>query len=150
MGSLDDLIRDLRKFEGRKEVVKQLRKEIRKPVPAVRRVIKRRARTTLPKSGRLNKWAASTRITVKIKLAGRAAGVQLKGGRNSTGGRSDIKRLDKGRLRHPSWGRRGRGQWHTQDVMPGFFTSPATEIDQWRDAALKAVDEALEVIRRGR
>ncbi|SIQ07302.1 hypothetical protein [Micromonospora avicenniae] len=149
MGSLDGLIRDLRGFEGRKEVLKHLRKEIRQPLPSVRAAIKRRALDTLPRRGGLNVWVSRTKITVQTKLAGRAAGVRMKGSRKSAKDKSDLKRLDAGKVRAPSWGRRGAGAWHTQQVEPGYFTKPATEIDQWRAAANKAVDEALEVIRRG-
>ena len=148
--SLDNLIRDLRKFDDRKEVVKQLRQEIRKPVPAVRKAIKARALETMPKAGGLNVWVSKTRMTVQIKLSGRAAGVRLKGGRNSTGGRSDIRAIDRGRLRAPSWGHRGKGAWHTQEVKAGFFTEPTTATKPWRDACVQAVDKALDVIRRGR
>lgn len=149
MGSLDDLVRDLRKFEDRKEVTRQLRKEIRQPIPDVRKAIKRRALDILPRRGRLNVWVSKTKVTAKISFAGRAAGVRLKGGRNSQGGRSDMRRIDAGRVRAPNWGRRGKGQWHTQQVPAGYFTDPSTETGQWRDACVKAVDNALEVIRRG-
>lgn len=148
-GDIDALVRDLRKFSGKKEVTKALRKRIREPVPKVRKAIRARALDTMPKRGGLNKWVAKTRINVAIKLAGRSAGVQLKGGRNSEGGRTDTRAIDKGRVRAPSWGRKGRGDWHNQRVQPGFFTEPAGEVEQWRDACLKAVDDALEVIRRG-
>ena len=149
-GSLDDLIRDLKGFERRGEVVKQLRKEFRKPVPAVRKAIRRRALDTLPAGGGLNKWVAKTRITARVQVTGRAVAVTLKGGRNSSNGkRSDIRRLDKGKVRHPSWGRRGEGKWHSQSVTAGFFTGPATEIDQWRTACERAVSNAFDVIGRG-
>lgn len=149
MSALDDLVRDLRKFEGRREVVKALRKQIRTPVPGVRRAIKDRALEILPERGGLNEWVASLKITAAVKLAGRAAGVRLKGGRNSAGGRSDVRRIDKGRVRAPSWGRKTKAAWHTQTVAPQFFTGPAAEVDQWRKACVRAVDEALEVIRGG-
>lgn len=149
MGSLDDLVRDLKKFEGRKEVTKQLRREIRRPVPAVRKAVQRRALDTLPRRGGLNVWVSKTKVTAQIKLSGRAAGVRLKGSRKSAKDKSDLRRLDAGRVRHPSWGRRGVGQWHTQTVPDGFFTKPSSEVTQWRDATVRAVDNALEVIRRG-
>jgi hypothetical protein len=148
--SLDSLIRDLRKFDDRKEVVRQLRTEIRKPVPEVRKLIKARALATLPKGGGLNAWVSKIRITVQIKLEGRAAGVRLKGGRNSSGGRSDTKAIDSGKVRAPSWGHRGKGAWHNQSVTAGFFTKPTTATGPWRDACVRAADQALDVIRRGR
>lgn len=149
MGSLDDLVRDLRRFEGRKEVTKQLRAEIRRPVPEVRKAIRRRALATLPAGGGLNVWVSRTRVTAKIKLAGRGAGVSLRGSRKSARDRSDVRSIDRGRVRAPSWGRRGVGSWHVQQVSPGFFTVPGAEVKVWRDACLKAVDNALAVIRRG-
>lgn len=143
--SLRQLIRDLKKFEGRKEIVKALRKEIRKPVPGVRKAIRARALSTLPASGGLAAWVAKTRITVKIKLSGRAAGVTLVGGRNSRGGRTDVNAIDRGRLRAPNWGNPARG-WHEQTVTDGFFTQPAGEADQWQAACVEAVDNALRKI----
>lgn len=150
MGSIDDLVRDLRGFEGRREVVKALRKRMREPVPEVRRQIKARALATLPSSGGLNVWVSKTRVTAQVKVSNRSVNVKLRGGRNSsTGKRSDMRRIDRGRLRHPSWGRRGPGQWHTQTVTDGFFTIPAANAQGWRWACERAVDEALEVIRSG-
>lgn len=145
--SIDAFVRELRGFSGRKEILKQLRTEMRAPLPTVRKKIKTRALTTLPKRGGLNRWAASTRITAKITVNGRAVRVTVRGGRNSVGGESDIRALDRGRVRHPSWGRRGRGQWHNQRVTEGFFTVPIVESPEWREACLAAVDRALETIR---
>lgn len=149
MGSLDQLVTDLRRFRARGEVAKALRARIREPLPAVRRAIKRRAVTTLPAGGGLNVWVSRTRITAVVKLSGRDAAIRLRGGRKSLHGVSDIRRIDAGRVRHPSWGRRGRGEWHTQRVMAGFFTGPAAEVDQWRTAIVEAIDDALDTIRRG-
>lgn len=148
-GTLDDLVRDLRKFEGKKEITRALRKRIREPLPAVRKAVKARALATLPQRGGLNRWVARTRVSAVIKLAGRAAGVRLKGSRANTKGKADLRRLDAGKVRHPSWGRRGATQWHTQSVPAQFFSGPATEVTQWRDACIEAVDDALKVIRNG-
>ena len=152
MGSIDELIRDLRRFEQRKVVTNALAKAVRKPVPQVRRLIRRRALATLPSSGGFGKWVSKLSITAAVKLQGRAAGVRLKGRRRGYPDkqpRVDLRRLDQGRTAHPSWGRRGDDQWHFQQVTPGFFSTPATEVDQWRQAAVDAIDEALAVIRRG-
>jgi len=148
-GSLDDLVRDLRKFDNRREVVKALRKRIREPLPAVRAAVKARALATLPKRGGLNQWVARTRVSAAVRVAGRSAGVKLKGSRKSAKGKSDLNRLDAGTVRHPSWGRRTPGSWHTQSVTPGYFTEPTTEVDQWRDACIRAVEDAVETIARG-
>lgn len=148
-GSLEQLIRDLKTFEARKDVLKEFRREVRKPVPKVRAAIKRRALDILPSRGGLGAWVAATRVTLAVRLSGRRAGITLKGGRNSTGARSDIRRIDAGQVRAPSWGRRTAAAWHTQTVKSGFFTEAATETGEWREAAERAVDTALDVIRRG-
>lgn len=149
MGDIQALVRDLRSFSGRKEVIRQLRTEIRKPVPSVRAAIKRNAVAVLPSSGGLGKWVARTRITAQIRITGYSARVQLRGGRNSAKQRSDIRAIDRGRVRHPAWGRRGRGQWSTQAVHDRFFTDPATGSPEWDHAIVQAVDRAFDVIRRG-
>lgn len=145
--SVDAFVRELRGFSQRAEIVKQLRTDMRTPLPEVRKKVKERALTTLPKRGGLSKWASRVRITAKITVTGRAVKVRVRAARNSLNGESDINALDRGRVRHPSWGRRGRGQWHLQRVTEGFFTVPVTEDDQWRQACLAAVDKALETIR---
>lgn len=144
--SLRALQRDLKGFADRKEVIKALRAEVRAPLPAVRQAIKARALNTLPKTGGLNKWTSRTRITARVTVGSSRIQVRLTGSRNSLNGASDIRSLDRGRIRHPSWGRRGRGQWHTQLVTPGFFSDPATEVEVWRRAALKAVDKAVKTL----
>lgn len=148
--SLKRLIRDLRKFEDKKVVLAHLRKELRRPLPAVRKAIRGRALATLPSTGGFAAWVAMLRITARIRTAGRSAGVTLVGGRNSTGARSDVDAIDRGRLRAPSWGRTGRGDWHTQEVTPQFFTGPAGEIDQWQRVALDAIEQAADTLARGR
>lgn len=149
MGTLAELVRDLRTYEQRKDLTAHLRSRFRAAVPPVRQAIKARAVATLPRRGGLNRWVAALRITAKITLSGRRASVQIKGGRNSARGRSDIRRIDKGRVRAPSWGRRGRGAWHNQTVTPGFFTTTSSETDAWRAACVAAMNDATEVIRRG-
>lgn len=147
--SIDKLVNDLRSFDRKREVVKALGKEIRKPLPGVRKSIKARALEILPRAGGLNKWVASTRVGVKVRTSGRSAGVQLKGGRNSAQKRSDVRAIDRGRVRAPSWGKRTAASWHTQSVTPGFFTDTAGDATEWRDACVQAVDNAIATIARG-
>ncbi|MEU8329818.1 hypothetical protein [Micromonospora sp. NPDC048839] len=152
MGSLDDLIRDLRAFENRKEVTNRLARELRKPVPAVRQLIRNRALAVLPEGGGFGEWVSKLSITARVKLQGRAAGVKLVGRRKGYPDKDpkvDLRRIDQGRAAAPSWGHRTAASWHFQAVTPGFFSDPATEVDQWRQAADVALDDALEVIRRG-
>jgi hypothetical protein len=147
--NLRKLIYDLKGFEDRKIVLRELRKEIRKPVPKARKAIKAKALDTLPRHGGLNEWVASTRITASIRLSGRSTGVRLKGGRNSFKKRSDIRAIDKGRVRAPAWGH--RTAWHLQAVRPGFFTETVAEdfLSEWRGAVATAAENAVEVLKRG-
>jgi len=154
VGSVWVLVRTLRHLEADKTVLKAVAAELRKPVPVVRTRIKHAALATLPAGGGLNAWVAATRITAAVELKGRAAGLRMRGGRRSVSdlrghthsSQSDIRAIDRGRVRHPSWGRRFRGQWFTQTVPEGFFTKTAAEAPEW-DAAIQAgMDKAVSTV----
>jgi hypothetical protein len=147
--SVDQLVRELRGFDGRREIVKAISRGVRKPLPAVRKAIRARAIAILPSSGGLGTWVSKTRVTAQVKLSGRRAGIKLKGGRNSQGQRSDIAAIDRGRVRAPSWGHRTAASWHTQTVTPGFFTDTAKGSQQWHAEVEREVDQALDQLRRG-
>lgn len=150
MGSIQVLIRSLREFSANAELVKELRKTLREPVDPVRRRIKATAVETLPHRGGLGAWVAATKITAAVTFKGRAAGIRLRGGRRSVsnlrghtdGGQSDIRAIDRGRVRAPSWGRRSRGNWHTQRVPEGFFTKTAAESPEWEQAIDRGIAQA--------
>lgn len=139
---------ELKAFDDRRAVLKAMRQGLRKPVPAIRQAIKDRALSTMPKRGGLNAWVASIRITSPVKVNSRQVSLKLKGGRNSKGGRSDISAIDRGRVRAPSWGRKGAGAWHTQTVPTGFFREPAADAAGDVLTAIDgAVDTALDTLR---
>lgn len=147
--SLEQFARELRAFNDRKAVTKQLKADIRSPLPQMRKKIKGVALATLPKRGGLNKWVASIRINGPVKVTGSAVTLKLSGGRNSQSKRSDMKAIDRGRVRAPSWGRRNKGAWHTQQVQPGFFTDTVKDNKQmWLDVIEQAVDKATAILRR--
>lgn len=148
--NMKQFVAELRAFDGRRDVVKAMRRRIRRPAPKVRQAIKRNALATLPGRGGLGVWAAASKTTVTIRYASaRSAGVRMKGSRKSNRDKSDLAGLDAGVVRAPSWGRRGAGQWHSQKVAPGWFTDPVVESDEWRAEIERAVDEAFDTIRRG-
>jgi hypothetical protein len=132
-----EFARVLRAFDNRAEVVKALRRRMTEPVPAVRAAIKAEAIASLPSGGGLGDWVAAIKITSSTTVNGRTVRVRLRGGRRSNGGKTDVRAIDRGRVRHPSWGRRGRGDWHTLIVNPEFFTRPARDADEW-PAAIRA------------
>ena len=145
--SIEHYARSVERILKEQRVLNHLRRELRKPVPIVRKAIKVWSLAILPKAGGLNAWAAAIKIKFTQQVAGKTIRIHLKGGRNSQGGQSDVKALDRGRVRHPSWGRRFKGQWHSQAVSPGFFTTPATDPAPWVEAADRALDTSLEEIR---
>lgn len=147
MGNVHTLVRSLRGFSRNDEVIKAVRAELRKPVAPVRRKIKMAALSTLPHSGGLGAWVAGTKITASVEFKARVVAIRLRGGRNSvadlrggkSGTKSDIRAIDRGRVRHPAWGRRWRGQWFTQTVTPGFFTKTAESAPEWSAAIERGV-----------
>lgn len=148
--SFDQFARELAAFAGSREITKALGRAIRKTVPPVRRAIRDTALETMPHAGGLNVWVSRIRVTAQIRVSGRKAGVKLKGGRNSQGGRSDIRAIDLGTVRAPSWGHRTAAAWHAQAVTPGFFTQTSHDLPDWRDNIDAEVDRSLEILRRGR
>lgn len=142
---LTRLIADLKGVSDRKDILKEVRRTIRGPLPNTRKNVKAAAVRTLPTRNGLGKWVAGTRLSAKIKLTASAVSVNIRGGRNSAGSkkRSDINAIDRGRVRHPSWGRRGPGQWHTQTVVPGFFTKT---VEEQRPEYVEAVDKGAAIV----
>ncbi|MEE3918187.1 hypothetical protein V2I01_04820 [Micromonospora sp. BRA006-A] len=65
MGSIDDPIRDMRNFDRRREVTNHLAREIRKPVPGVRKAIRARAKSHLPSRGGLGLWVSKLSVTAR-------------------------------------------------------------------------------------
>jgi hypothetical protein len=140
---------ELRRFDDRRVVVRELGKDVRTLLPPVRKAVRARALEILPKTGGLGAWVAESRVTLAIRISGRQVGVVIKAGRDSIKGRSDMDAVDRGRVRHPTWGHRGKGQWQTQSVTPGWFTDPAGEYERIRAVCDHAVDVAFDEIRRG-
>lgn len=146
--SVDELIREIRKFDTGREIVKALGKALRAGVPPLRKEIRDAAIETLPEKGGLGRWVSEIRINFQVKTGSSSASVKLIGGRNSAGGRSDVDAIDRGRVRAPSWGRRHKGDWHTQAVPEGFFTATAAESTAWNNHVDAEVDQALDQLRR--
>ncbi len=144
MEDLPRLIADLKKTDASKEILKEVRRTFREPLPALRKEIKKVAKRDLPRRGGLGAWVAGTRVGAQIKLTGREVSLKIRGGRNSESKkRSDINAIDRGRLRHPSWGRRGPGQWHTQTVKPGFFSGT---VEASRSEFVKSVEKGTNIV----
>ncbi len=149
--SMEQFVTELKAFDGRREVINEIRRELRKPslLGRFRKLVRANALAVLPKSGGLGAWVAKSSINVRFKDAGRRAGFTLKMGRKSTKGKADLKKLDdSGQVRHPLHG--NRLHWYGQAVASKFFTAPweqyGGDIVQATD---DAVDRAFDKIRRG-
>lgn len=147
--SAEQLAAELKAFDGRRALVQAMRRGLNRAVPPVRAAIQAHALEILPGRNGLAAWVAAARVTVRIGYAGRTAGVRLVGSRKSTRLKSDLTRIDAGRVRAPSWGRRTPGSWHSQAVTAGWFSTPAGDDQGFRDTVEVEVDQALEVIRGG-
>lgn len=145
--SIEHYARTVEQILIERRVLRQLKKDLRGPVPEVTKAIQENALATLPKRGGLNVWVAASSVKATVSETAAGINVHLQASRNSKGGESDLKRIDAGRVRHPAWGRRTKGSWSVTTVEAGFFTKPATDPTPWLEAADAALDEALEAIR---
>lgn len=145
--SMEEFAAELRAFSGRGEVVNELRKDLRKPIPKLRAEVRAHAVRILPHRGGLGAWVAAAKFTVRFKDSGRSAGVSVRVGRKSKGDKSDLDGLDRtGTVRHPLYG--NRSEWFGQKVPPGFFTE-MWDKQEWLAIADQAFDRALDKIRNG-
>jgi hypothetical protein len=148
---LSQLAREL-KEAGDLGLKKELFKGIGRAGKPMKAAAKKGAEEALPKEGGLAEEIAASRFTVRSALLGKNPRVTItgKGRENDSGREHDLRAMDRGRIRHPSWGRRGAKDWKTQTVRPGWFTeamekaSPAA-----REELQKAVDTILHKLGRG-
>lgn len=146
---VETFVAELKAFNGKRAVTTSIRRHLQAATRQVTGTIRANAFSILPKRGGLAAWVAAARIRSSVRTSGRTTGVFLVGSRKSRRNKSDLAAINRGRVRHPSWGRRGPGQWHNQSVNPGWFTRPAADASFWRAAVEEAVDEAMDEIRRG-
>lgn len=133
----------VRRLGTDRTIVNEMAKEIRAAVPPVRKGFKANALAYLPRRGGLGAWVARAKVTARIRRSASNAGVTLVAGRNSQGGRTDMKRMDAGKTRHPMWG--NRSAWAPQTVKAGVFTDAVTDegAQAFREATVRAVDNAV-------
>lgn len=82
-------------------------------------------------------------VKSKRKLSGRNVGISISG--SSSG--HDISAMNRGRLRHPVWGRQ-RGIWVNQSITPGFWDRPLVqEAPKAREDISREITSAFRRIR---
>jgi hypothetical protein len=99
---------DCRRVANGKVVLRELRKDIRKSVVPIRAAVRERALEILPSSGGLNAWVARSRITGVVLTGANSAGIKIRGTRNLITGKSGLKSIDAGAVRHPVYSNRGQ------------------------------------------
>lgn len=138
LAQLGKALKELGDKELRKETLRSLR-EAAKPLGEKP---KRRALAVLPASGGLASYVAGSRVSVRTRMSGRNVGVRLVGVRNKAGGRVDLNAIDRGRVRHKTFGHR---PWVNQSVTAGWWSDALQEgAGEARAAVEAAVGAALE------
>ena len=98
----------------------------------------------LPRAGGLNEQVAGQKVTVQVRTGAKTAGVRLK----TTA--PDTKQTDEGWVRHPIYGRRGKGDWRTQQIpnAKGWWSDTlaksAPEVTPELMAAMEAVSVQIQ------
>ena len=140
-----------------------IRRRAQSVVPPIEREVDKYALAILPKRGGLNQWVADSKVRASVKTGARSAGVYLRMGRNSLRKRADLVSIDKGVVRHPTFGHRGakvrhalpspsgfgrhffitqrRNDWHDEGVTPGFWSFPAEHVG--KTEMIRVADQAI-------
>ena len=121
---------------GDKELRREFYRALQRSAKPLVADAKQNALDTLPKRGGLNEKVAKSKFRTRVRAGGRNPGVRI----TATG--LDARLDTKGRLRHPTFGRRGRGDWFEEKVKPGWFTDAMERgAPQVRKEMLAAMDE---------
>lgn len=136
----------VRKMGADRTIIKNLTKRVKVLGNPIKAELASSAVATLPKRGGLGAWVAKSRVLISVRRGTNTAGVSIRDGRNSAGGRSDLVSIDAGSVRHPTFG--NRRSWTVQAVTPGFATrvieGPA--VDMFRMETLAAIDESIQEV----
>lgn len=139
----------VRRLGSDRTIVTEMAKEIRRAVPPIRAAVKASAVAVLPARGGLGRWVARATLTARVRRSATTAGVALVDGRNSAGGRTDMKGFNAGATRHPYWG--DRSHWAPQTVPAGFFDRAieTVGVSAFEDAVSTAVEHAASKVVHG-
>lgn len=110
------LARRLKEYGDGKTLRKEFYRGINRTTRPLIANVRASARDRLPSRGGLAKRVAASKITTSRRMTGASAGVRIRG----TSG-YDIRSIDRGRVRHPTF---GHEPWVSQIVREGFWTDP--------------------------
>lgn len=104
---------------GDKELRRELFSGITRATKPLKLAAKQSARAKLPKRGGLNELVASqAKLSTRTRVTGKTVGVRLV----AALGKTNLRLMDRGELRHPVYG--NRAAWVVQEVEPGWFSDP--------------------------
>ena len=140
---LDAVARRLKETDNR-ALRKELYRGIARAGKPLKAAVRKGALEALPKRGGLNAFVAKSRTNLK-PLAGKGdAVVRLTTAKKG----SDLRAINRGRLRHPVFG--NRKVWVTQTVPARWFEkSVESQVDEVRKEVVKVIDDVAEKVARG-
>lgn len=144
-------IRGAEKFEkvakalksGDKELRKELYAGLNRATKPMRAAAKKSAGDNLPRAGGLNKRVARARLSTR-RRTGKNAGISI-----VAKGMDQLALMDRGYVRHPVYGDRGR--WVTQPIpdSEGWFTKPMEDgKPQAQREIVKSLDDVAKKLAR--
>ena len=125
-----------------RDLTRVLKRAQRNAVKPLQAEIKAEALASLPKRGGYNAVMAKA---VKVSATGGTPGKPLIVRIYARGKAEerDVVKVNDGILRHPTFGRRGTGQWRTTRVRPGFVDRPVNKL---ADQVLKNADDEVKAL----
>ena len=140
----DELYAVAKRLRGAdKTIRKELLQSIRTGAKPVTAAVKASARANLPQRGGLAALIGKSSVRVQTKTAAKSAGVRIvaKNEKNVYG-------MDKGNLRHPVFG--DRGKWVQQSIRAGWFSDPIeAAAPELRVQVMAAIERAAKQIEEG-
>lgn len=133
---LGKVAKDLRRL-GDKELSKELYAGLNRATKPMRANAKKSAENNLPRAGGLNKRVARARLSTR-RRGGKNPGVKI-----VAKGMDQLALMDKGTVRHPVYGNRGR--WVNQPIpdAEGWFTKP---MEDGKPEAQREIVKALDAV----
>ena len=124
---LQALARDL-KAAGNKGLRRELSRGIQRAAKPLKVGAKEAALEELPRAGGLAERVASSKFSTRTRLGTRSPSIRIVGAGDtseSSGKSLDLNSLDRGRIRHLTYGRR---PWQNQAIEPLWFSHRMEEI----------------------
>lgn len=144
---LKALAERLERFGANRELDKRIAKALHEAAIPIVRDTRAHAQRILPRRGGLAGIVAAQPMPITMASSGRWKGVRItaRPGRGR-GGVNDPAAINRGRVRHPAWGRERRdGQPIIQLVQAGWFSVPmAKGADKARERILGVIEDAIE------